>query len=143
MNWGKKILIGYLSFVALMITMVYLCMQQKDIFLVSDNYYEDELAYESVIQKMKNVEALDGDLEIETFKNGLSFVFPEECKGGNGTLTVYRPSDANLDKTFDLNLSNTRTIVLNTVSFTPGQYVVKLDWSKGGKGYYLEHKIII
>ena len=41
MSWGYKIMFLYLGFVAMILTLVVMSMQQ-DIHLVSENYYEKE-----------------------------------------------------------------------------------------------------
>ena len=49
MNWGKKIAIVYLSFVGFMGFLVWNCLQQDDIHLVSKDYYQKEIGNEKFI----------------------------------------------------------------------------------------------
>ena len=64
LNWGYKILIVYLMFAAGMLTMVYLTTQEnRD--LVSDNYYEEELAYQEIIDQSSRTAKLSAAVEVE------------------------------------------------------------------------------
>ena len=62
-NWGYKILIVYLAFAGGILYMVYLTtLQNRD--LVSENYYEEELAYQKVIDKSAKTAQLSGDVKV-------------------------------------------------------------------------------
>ena len=50
-NWGWKIAILYGGFVCFMLVMVFIASNQK-VELVTTNYYEEELKYQSHIDKM-------------------------------------------------------------------------------------------
>lgn len=143
MNWGKKIALGYLSFVALMVFMVYMCIQQKDIFLVTEDYYQKELVYEDVIVKKQNAAKLSSEVEINYAENGIKLDFPAESKGSTGTVTFYRPSDTKLDQSMPLVLGNGTSQLIPTNGMQKGLYVLKIDWQTNKKGYYLEQKITI
>lgn len=142
MNWGKKITLAYLSFVALMVFMVYMCFQQKDIFLVTENYYEAELAYEDVIVKKQNARALSSEVGIDFVDVGVGLDFPQECVGSKGTVTFYRPSSSNLDVVMPLDLTSATSQVFPTGGMT-GNYLLKIDWTQNGKGYYVEEKLTL
>ena len=64
MNWGYKIAALYLSFVAFMGFMVYMCVQQKDINLVSPNYYQNEIVYQKIIDQKNNALKLSSAVKI-------------------------------------------------------------------------------
>ncbi|MCB9190933.1 MAG: FixH family protein [Flavobacteriales bacterium] len=53
MGWGTRITLFYGSFVAFMLFMVVMAVQQ-DFDLVADNYYEQEIAYQDRIDQMNN-----------------------------------------------------------------------------------------
>lgn len=142
MNWGKKIALAYGSFVALMVFMVYMCMQQKDIFLVTENYYEQELAYEDVIIKKQNAEKLSTAVEVDFVENGVKLAFPAECQGSKGMVTFYRPSSSNMDVSMPLALLNEASQVFPTGDMS-GNYMIKIDWSQNGKGYYIEQQLTL
>ncbi len=59
MSWGNKIAIAYSLFVVLMITLVTMCIKQKDIFLVSDDYYKQEIEFQDRIDKNNNLNSIN------------------------------------------------------------------------------------
>jgi len=106
MNWGHKITLVYVGFVVFMLTLVVLCIKQKDIFLVTENYYSDELAYETRIQKTRNANALGKDLQI-LVKNNVDSVYLDLTKqsiGSIGSVVFYRPSSQKMDYKIPMNL---------------------------------------
>ena len=68
MNWGVKIVISFVFFIGLLFGLVYISMNQ-DISLVSENYYEQELAYEDQIQRIKNTNNLEEGLALKMVRN--------------------------------------------------------------------------
>ncbi len=143
MSWGKKIIVLYMSFVIFMSYMVYRAMQQKDIYLVSKDYYKEELDYESTIQKMQNAKDLSEEVEISSVDSRVNFLFPQECAGSTGNIRLFRPSNANFDISYPLNLNSENGQTLDVEKLPKGLWVVKLNWKKSGKDYYLEQKITI
>jgi predicted RND superfamily exporter protein len=77
MNWGNRILITYLAFAALMIGLVTIAMQQKDIFLVDKEYYKEELAYQTKIDQISNANGLSIPVEYAYEGNQLRVLFPK------------------------------------------------------------------
>jgi hypothetical protein len=145
MNFGHKIGIFYMLFVIFMITLVMLCMKQKDISLVSDDYYKKEIAYQSEIEKHRNTEQLAQPIKIvcDGDKQQVSVIFPEEQKGATGKIQFYRPSDAKKDFTVDLALHDTTIQAIPVSHLTKGLWVVKIEWKKAGKAYLKEEKIVL
>lgn len=145
MNFGHKIGIFYGLFVIFMITLVTLCIKQKDISLVSDDYYKQEIAYQAEIEKQHNAEQLVNPVQIAytAEKQEVTLSFPEEQKGATGKVKFYRPSDAKKDITIDLALNETAEQEIPVNHLTKGLWVVKLEWEKAGKAYLKEQKIVL
>ena len=62
MNWGTRIIIMYVGFVALIITLVVVSMRQQ-VDLVTPDYYAKELKYQTNIDKTKNYNELKTSLK--------------------------------------------------------------------------------
>ncbi|PLK45152.1 FixH family protein [Emticicia sp. TH156] len=145
MNFGHKIGIFYGLFVVFMITMVVLCVQQKDISLVSNDYYKKEIAYQDEIIKQRNVAQLAAPVVISyTGENQqVNISFPEELKGATGTVQFYRPSDAKKDYSLALSINENTVQSIPVNQLAKGLWVVKLEWQKAGKTYLKEEKIVL
>lgn len=143
MNWGHKIGLVYVGFVVFMLTLVVLCIKQKDIFLVTENYYSDELAYETRIQKVRNANALGNDLQI-LVKNDVDSVNIDLTKksiGSTGSVVFYRPSSEKMDFKIPMNLDYNGQQRIYTGKLADGLWTVKLEWENAGQEYYKEQKI--
>lgn len=145
MNWGKKIGILYGSFVVFMITMVSLCFKQKDISLVSEDYYKKEIAYQAEIEKQKNTTQLLQPVKISylPYNKEVMIDFPEILIGSTGKILFYRPSDAKKDFIVDLAISDSNSQKILVNKLVKGLWIVKIEWQKDGKEYMKEEKIVI
>lgn len=143
MNWGKKITIVYLAFVALIVTMVVISARQK-VDLVSSDYYAKELNYQSDINKMKNANALSTKLKCSLINNTIELIFPDEHqnKSITGNAFVYKPSDNKSDRVFPLNTFEGREVI-STQDLSKGMYKIKVDWVVEGVEYQTESVIVI
>jgi hypothetical protein len=142
MNWGNRILLLYLAFVALIITLVVFSFSQK-VDLVSPDYYARELNFESDIIKMKNEAALVEKPKVILSNEQLQISFPTAFKDKKitGTVLVYKPSDANEDYTQAIDCIN-GVLVIAMQDFTAGMRKVKISW-KVDSLYYLTESVIV
>lgn len=143
MNWGKKIALVYGLFVIGMLALVFACLNQKDIFLVSDNYYAEEVAYEKVIQKKKNANELAEPVTVDFDEASklLKIDLTTASTGATGNVFFYRPSNPKMDVSFPINVDDNGIQNIDTQKIPKGLWVVKVDWKKGEKEYYKEEKI--
>ncbi|AWW00525.1 FixH family protein [Arcticibacterium luteifluviistationis] len=143
MSWGKGIALLYSGFVVFMVGLVYMCVQQENIFLVSSDYYKQELAYQDKINHSQNAADLSSEVIIDYTETGLAITFPQECNESSGEISLYRPSNANKDVSIPFRLSLSNTLNVPTANLDKGLWVLKLSWSKNDKEYYLEEKITV
>jgi nitrogen fixation protein FixH len=143
MNWGHKITISLGVFMAMTLVMVYIAVKQKDITLVSENYYEDELAYQQIIDKMENVRDWEHQikLSIQPTEKMLNITYPENVSM-KGHIRFFRPSDEHQD--FKMSMQpelGTQAVALKGRS--KGLWKVMMEWESEGKTFYQEEKIIL
>ncbi len=145
MNWGKKIAIVYLSFVGFMGFLVWKCLQQDDIHLVSKDYYQKEIAYQKDIDQMNNSNQLTKQLKFEYISKNriVKLVFPKESIGSTGNINFYRPADARKDFAVKLEIANAESQFIPVANLDRGLWAIKVLWNKDGKGYYKEEKITL
>lgn len=140
MNWGSKIAIFYTFFALSMISAVIYASQQH-FDLVSPDYYAEEIAFENRIQEIQHVKELNTGLSIDLIdREILNIVFPPDLHIEQGTIRFYRPSNADLDRTFALD----PTQAIHTVALSgweKGNWKLQIHWTDGNKAYYDERKI--
>lgn len=143
MNWGKKIALAYGLFVAFMIVLVVACVKQNDIFLVSEDYYKQEIQYQDRIDNISNASQLQHPVTVELNDetNILRVDLTKESVGAEGKVTFYRPSNPALDREFPVELSAAGVQEFTTKSLAKGLWLIKVQWQKDGKNYYKEQKV--
>ena len=65
--------------------------------LVSDNYYENELAYQKVIDAKKNADNLPQKPQYAQLTEGIKITFPQEILNANSKVDFYPVSYTHLD----------------------------------------------
>lgn len=141
MNWGNSIVLVFVVFAAIMVSMVTICMQQEDLHLVVENYYEEELKYQDHIDQVSNAKALGHN--VLEFDNALKTIDLKLPIGAKGTLHLFRPSDAKLDQKLAIDITQLKANIIDISDLKPGYWRVKLTWTNNGSDYYQEEKINI
>lgn len=142
MNWGKWIVVAFVLFAAFIATLVTVCMRQE-INLVSKDYYKDELAYQEQITRIKNATMLEEKPTIKTAGDWLNIDYAEADKIESGALKLFRPSDAKMDKAFQLKPNGTKLQSFPIDDLAKGMYRARMQWKMNGDEYYLETVIHI
>jgi nitrogen fixation protein FixH len=144
MNWGYRIAIVLGVYMIGVSSVVWYAMT-LDVNLVAEDYYQQELAYEEQIIRLKNTEALP-EKPTFTFSGDRKFIvlaFPEGLNPDDGQITLFRPSDFTQDRKFKLKLDEANQQGFVTVSLLPGLWKAKLLWEKGDESYFQEFVIVI
>ena len=143
MHFGHKLSIGIGLFVVFMITLVVLCFQKKDMYLVSNDYYNKEIAYQQEIDKQNNLGLLSAPVKITSSRNEVVVQFPEEVKKAKGVLLFYRPSNATLDFKVPLSLDANQSQTVNVEKQVGGLWVLKMEWESEGISYMKEENLVL
>lgn len=138
MNWGKWIIVAFVLFAGFIATLVTVCMRQ-DVNLVSKDYYKEELAYQSQIVRISNARGLEVKPEIKIAGDFLEISFAGLNELNQGEVKLFRPSSADMDRTFELKNNSGNTQRFNISEIQTGMYKVKMTWTMGGKEYYIEN----
>ncbi len=143
MHFGKKIVLFYLAFVALILTLVFLSYSQK-VELVSKDYYTKELAYQKQIDAAKNAQAIQKDISFEFLPEKALIRMNHSVFKGNlhGEIIFYHVAESSNDVHVPLNLVNNEQEI-NTGTFKKGTYRVMLTWQDDEKQYYVEKLIAL
>ncbi|MCB0696784.1 MAG: FixH family protein [Chitinophagaceae bacterium] len=141
LGWGGRIAVLYGGFVVLIAILVTGSMRQE-IDLVADDYYQQELAYQDVLDAGKNQALLSAPVSIHADETSVTFEFPGEFnnKTINGTIQFYSAKNSAWDKNVPIENAQAvvnveRSVLQNT------QYKIKLNWDADGKKYYQESDI--
>lgn len=142
MNWGKWIIVAFVLFAAFIGTLVTVCVKQ-DVSLVSKTYYQDELAFDEQIARIRNVSDLSQKPTITKGKGVIEVSYDHFSEIKEGTLTLFRPSDPSKDRSFAIEKDTASKQIFPVDGLTGGMYRARLQWTMDGKEYFLEEIIYI
>ena len=141
LSWGYKIMLGYLTFVAGIVFLVFKASSQK-FDLVTKDYYEQELKYQNIIDQSENVAKLSSPVMVAQTEKEMTISFPAEMKGKKKMVEfyLYCPADAKKDfrKKFEIDENEFFQPLPAAIK---GKYELKLSWEIGGVKYYFEKKL--
>lgn len=142
-NWGTGITIAFIAFASFMLTLAYKSTQVQ-IDLVSDDYYEQEVAYQGRIESIRNAKQLAEPIKINFNRQtrSVDFQFPK-VEGIDGKINFFRPSDAAQDKTLDIALNSNYAQSVAAEDFQGGHWRLKIEFESNGKRFYDEQTIYL
>ncbi len=140
-TWGHGMVLALLSFMIFIVSFLFRFNSEKgnSMDLVTEDYYNEGLKYQSKYDAMQNFAQLQSKPSIKVVGNELHITFPDSLKVLEGTLGIYRPSNKELDKNFELQLQD-HQMKLNDKAFPQkGKYDIFLQWEDENNIPYL-HK---
>jgi hypothetical protein len=139
MSWGIRITLLYLSFVAMIVTMVILT-SRENIDLEYKDYYARELVYQDKIDATANEQALKQSIEYQVQDQVLFLKAPMNflTNGIRGELHFYRPSDASKDLIIPMAFDSKGEQIIKRAVFSKGIYKLRMTWSLHEKNYFKE-----
>jgi hypothetical protein len=143
MNWGYKILVVYLAFVAGILFLVFKSSNQK-VDLVAADYYEQEIKYQDKIDKSNRANLLTKKVMYEVIDNHLVIKFPKEFENKNitGSVLLYCPSDEKKDIKTDFSIQDS-VYKMAIPKNNKGLHELQLNWMADSVTYYFEEKLYL
>jgi nitrogen fixation protein FixH len=143
-HWGKGLVIVFVVFAVGILMMVRISMN-REVDLVSDDYYQQELRHQDQIESEKRSKNLSEHPSISIALGEVSFKLPKSFSpdSTSGTLTFYRPADRHKDFLVKLRLDSTNTQLVSTSSLQKGLWRLKVRWAQHHQEYYHEEAIVI
>lgn len=145
-SWGHGVVIALGCFMLFILGMIFLFpINKQNAELITDDYYEEELHYQKVIDAKGKADSLENKpaIELATAK-GIVINFPEEFSNANTKFDfyLYHQADKNLDirKEFTLDANNQMTIP--NVLLKKGNYVLKVHWVTNKIEYQRDFEIL-
>ncbi len=145
-GWGVGIFVFYGVFVLFILGLVVLTTFHRH-SLVTEDYYEEELRYQDQIERMRNANQLSAGLDISFDRSNRQIVlnYPPDAVLGElkGTVTMFRPSDADHDVVYPVQVDRDGRQYIRTDNLLRGLWRMKIDWQSAGDAYYVEEVVII
>lgn len=128
MNWGKGIAIALALFMGFIIYLG-VTLMSKNVDLVADDYYQQEIDYENEINAQKNAQNLKEQPSIVQEDEYVIVKVPEG-PFDDMKLVLERPNNDELDQ--DYSIEGTRTFLIEKSTLEKGQYLAVLQYTFDG-----------
>lgn len=144
-NWGTAIVIAFICFIAfIMYFVISMSINKKyEHDLVVEDYYQQELKFQSDIDKEKHAKTLATNVKFQKTKEGLVIRFPEDLDSNTikGKVFLYRPSNKKLDFEIPISLSKHNLLIPDN-RLLDGRWNIKIDWTHSEEAYLYKTEIV-
>jgi nitrogen fixation protein FixH len=143
--WPIAITGFFVIAILFIVTFIAFAMRQRE-DLVSADYYEREVRYQGQLDSMNRSQSLAAQ-PVVTFEPGpqvIVITLPAgQTRGATGSIQLYRPSDARLDRNVPLALNAEGIQRLDARELRDGLWKVRVKWNIGGKNYFVDQPVIV
>ncbi len=143
-SWGHGVVIALAAFIIFILSMLFLFPNgQKNSEMVTDNYYEEELQYQDVIDAKKRADELQEKPVYSQTTEGIKITFPQDYNSSNTTVkfVLNRTDDQNLDIKKSVQLTG-QSFVIPAQVLKMGNYTLRLSWTKDKTDYRIDYDVI-
>ena len=144
--WPYGIVVAFALFIGGLATLITFAARQPS-ELVAADYYEQELRFQTQLDRQHRAHALPAPLRLETDseRHCLRLTFPADHarQGITGTLQLYRPSEAKLDRSEPLAPGEQGVQTVNIVGLAPGLWHARVAWRSGEQDYFVTEPVRI
>ena len=118
--------------------------QRED--LVSSDYYEQEVLFQRRLDTLNRTQPM-ASTAVVTFEPTVQAIVitlpaPKHAQA-TGSIQLYRPSDARLDRRLALELDANGIQRVDTRELHDGFWKVRVQWTVNGKEYFLDQPVIV
>ncbi|MGI9550473.1 MAG: FixH family protein [Aurantibacter sp.] len=137
-NWGTGIVISFIVFIGFILFFVVRMAidDRANHDLVTEEYYKAELGYQDEIDAGNNANRDSANLKIKKTPEGLLLEFPEkfDFQKIQGKVSLYRPSNKQLDFDLTLSLSDAHLLIPDK-RLLDGRWDIRVFWEYNNEKY--------
>lgn len=144
LNWGHGLAIALGCFILFILFLILIFpMGKQNAEMISNNYYEEELQYQDVIDAKKNAAKLEEVPKYKSTSEGMLISFPASIKADENTVkfVLFRTDDSNLDVKKEVTLQHNLFLIPAKV-ISKGSYTLKLKWKENKTPYQVDYDIL-
>ena len=142
--WPYALIATFVIFISGTVGLVIMACSQK-VDLVSENYYDQEIKYQSRIDSAARAQNLGAKVEYDSVANQIVVSLPAAQIGKNlsGQIQLYRPAAAGLDREFKLQPDAKGIQTLDAANLQNGLWKVRVAWNADGEDFFMEREIVM
>ena len=143
-SWAHGVILALLSFIAFILFMIFSFSRGwQNSEMISDNYYEDELMYQKIIDAKNNLDKKEEKPKYEQSTENITVTFPTSytVDAKKVDVELFRTDDSNLDVKKQLELNAANQIIIPKTILMKGSYTLKLKWSEAKTPYQIDYLV--
>ncbi len=144
-TWGHGVIVALGSFIAFILFMIFMFPNgQQNSEMITENYYEEELDYQNVIDAKNNADLLAEKPQYVQDASGIKVVFPKEISNANAKFSIdlHRADDQKLDVKREMTLDGSNAVFIPAKVLVKGNYVLRTHWTKDNKKYQIDYDLV-
>jgi hypothetical protein len=142
-NWGVGMAAVYTAFAIATSGFVVFAMN-RPVSLVRPDYYAESLREDQQMAARANARQLGTAVSISRDGDVVRLTVPRTNEDAiTGTVTFYRASDPGADRTLPFSPGADGIQDVNVSKLAAGHWIVKLQWLREARGYYIEQPIVL
>lgn len=145
-NWGTGITIAIMLFMSFILYFVLKVQsdQTYDNELVVEEYYKQELVFQSQLDKKQRAQNLSEKVKIYATNQGIEVQFPSEFDSQKiqGKISLYRPSNQKLDFEKEIIVASSKLFIPKQ-QLVDGRWDITIDWSYDTVEYINTETLIV
>lgn len=143
-QWSHGIVAAFIIFIGFLFIMLWVALH-SNIDLVTDNYYEKELQYQTHIDVVKNSREINKEMSVTASGKEIFLEFPHLAPASeySGNIFFFRPSNKSQDFNVPVVIDSSFSQKISMKNYYTGMWRVKISWAVQGKKYYYEQPIIV
>ena len=144
--WPLGIVFAFVIFIAGTASLVVLARSQPS-DLVRADYYDQEVRHQEQMDRVERTHRIAPDTRVtyDASRRTVEVTLPAEQARLNarGRIQFYRPSAANLDRAFPLDLDALGRQTLEASDLSSGLWRVQISWTADQEEYYYDQRLIV
>jgi nitrogen fixation protein FixH len=144
--WPFGILLAFALFIAGTATLVVIASAHRS-DLVRTDYYDHEVRHQQHMDKVARTLAAAPDTRVtyDAPRNLILLTLPKAhaLHAPQGDIHFYRPSAANLDRHFRLDIDDSGQQHLDAGDLSSGLWQVRISWSVGSEEFFHSQKLVL
>lgn len=145
-SWGTGLTIVILLFIGSTLAVVGFLFS-LDYEMVTENHYQKAERYQQHINRVEHARALNDPVQITWIQKEqkVTIHFPPALENSRlkGTIELYRPNNAAMDRQIELSLDEGGSQHIPANQLSKGKWLIKVNWTLGDKRYYKQKPIFI
>ena len=141
-NWGHGLLVFFIIYVGIIVAVLFKSFT-VDHYLVAEDYYAQDLAYQEHLDKVSNLKNSDRSVVLLEQDDQYEILFSGGSGKEKGELVAYTPLDPALDKTFQFDRSDKSEVIIPNEKLTAGRWIFKISWEDQDQDFYDQKEVYI